>query len=220
MATNVFDFLVDVFKITPQQVSEYASQGTIYQLFYLFVFPTIMIVIFVWILTHAIIGKHKGFRILLSIGVYAFIILQGYYSWFVTFSKYWLFGLLILGFLYFISYRGGRGEGGGKGAQGLKSDGSGGVLGFLSNVTGKELNPKKKMEYEQQIGRDIELLKRNRATIQTQVDKLKHEPKAAEHLLEQLGSIDIALSTLQRFRETGDYADYERWKNTQHVFKV
>jgi len=129
MATDVFQFLVDILKINQNLVNEYASQGALYQMFYLFIFPAIFIIIFIWILTNRIMGEHKGLRILLSVGVYAFIILQGYYSWFVMLSKYWFFALLILGFLYFISYRGGGGRG--KGAQGMTSDGGKGVFGSL-----------------------------------------------------------------------------------------
>lgn len=117
MATDIFSLLVDIFKINQNLVSEYALQGSFYQLFYLFVFPAILIIVFIWILTNWIMGPHKGLRLLLSVGVYAFIILQGYYSYFVMLSKYWFFGLLILGFFYLIAYRGGsKGGGGGGGA--------------------------------------------------------------------------------------------------------
>jgi hypothetical protein len=119
MAADIFQFLIDILKISPNLVSEYAAQGVFYQIFYLFLFPTIFVIIFVWILTNKIMGQHKGLRILLSVAVYAFIILQGYYTWFVMFSKYWLVGLITLGFFYFISYRGGGGAkamtGGGRG---------------------------------------------------------------------------------------------------------
>jgi len=132
MAVDVFQMLVDIFKINQNLVYEYANQGPLYQIFYLLFFPSIFIIIFIWILSHAIIGQHKGLRILLSVGVYAFIILQGYYSLFIVLSKYWLFGLLVLGFLYILVYRGGiRGGGGGGGGHGAahgKALGMGGIV--------------------------------------------------------------------------------------------
>jgi len=112
MATNIFQMLVDILKINQNLVSEYASQGPLSQMFYLFVFPTIFLVVFVYILTSRWMGEHRGLKILISVAVYAFIILQGYYSFFVMFSKYWLFGLLILGGLWMV-FRPGRGGGGG-----------------------------------------------------------------------------------------------------------
>jgi hypothetical protein len=149
MATDVFQFLVDIFKINQNLVNEYASQGPLYQMFYLFVFPAIFIIIFIWILTNRIMGEHKGLRILLSVGVYAFIILQGYYSWFAMLSKFWFFGLLVLGFLYFISYRGGGGKG--KGAQGMTSEGGKGALARLEGrltmkITGQEKQMYRRIE--------------------------------------------------------------------------
>jgi hypothetical protein len=110
---DIFEMLVDILKINQNLVYEYSSQGALYQLFYLILFPTLFIVIFIWILSNKVMSQHKGLRLLLAVGVYAFIILQGYYSWFVMFSKYWLFGLIVLGFLYMISYRGGGIMGGG-----------------------------------------------------------------------------------------------------------
>lgn len=127
MAVDIFEMLIDILKINQNLVSEYAAQGPVYQLFYLVFFPAMFIIIFIWILSNAIIGGHKGMRVLLSIGVLAFIILQGYYSMFVMLSKFWLFSLIGLGILYFISYRGGRGGGGGGG-------GGGGAHGKTLNV--------------------------------------------------------------------------------------
>jgi hypothetical protein len=110
---DIFQMLVDILKITPQQVSEYASQGPLYQMFYLFIFPTIFVVVFIYILSYRIMRFHHGLRVLLAAAVYAFIILQGYYNWFVMLSKFWFFGLIFLGFIFLMLGRGGGGEGGG-----------------------------------------------------------------------------------------------------------
>jgi len=110
---DIFQMLVDILKITPQQVSEYASQGLLYQMFYLFIFPTIFVVVFIYILSYRIMRFHHGLRVLLAAAVYAFIILQGYYNWFVMLSKFWFFGLIFLGFIFLMLGRGGGGEGGG-----------------------------------------------------------------------------------------------------------
>ncbi|MCX6817270.1 MAG: hypothetical protein NTU57_00245 [Candidatus Aenigmarchaeota archaeon] len=224
MAVDIFEMLIDILKINQNQVAEYAAQGPLYQLFYLIFFPTIFIVIFVWILTHAIIGRegqHKAMRLLLAIAVYAFIVLQGLYNWFVMLSKFWLFGLMFLGFIYFITYRGGRGGGGG-GAHGKTIGGvgsGGGVVGYIEGITGKKLNPLKSVEYGQKIKRDIVILENNKRALQREADKLKKDPKAAEQIFDQIAHVDVALTTLQSFLQTGDFADYEKWRNGSRLFK-
>ena len=139
MVVDIFEMLIDILKINQSLVNDYASQGALYQMFYLFIFPTVFIVFFIWILSNSVIKRHKGMRLLISLAVYAFIILQGYYSWFVMLSKFWLFGLMILGFLYLIIPRLTGG-----GAKGM-TDGGGntGPLGKLTKrfqlqVTGQE----------------------------------------------------------------------------------
>jgi hypothetical protein len=148
MAVDILEMLVEILKINQNYVAEYAAQGVLYQLFYLLFFPTIFIVIFVWILSHAIIGEHKGLRLLLAVGVYAFIVLQGLYNWFVMLSKFWLFGLMFLGFIYFISYRGGRGGGGGGGAHGKTLGGGKGMMERITNRLQYQLSGQEKEKIE------------------------------------------------------------------------
>ncbi|MFH1237703.1 MAG: hypothetical protein V1648_04870 [Candidatus Aenigmatarchaeota archaeon] len=159
MAADVFGMLVDILKINQNQVAEYAAQGPLYQLFYLLFFPTVFIVIFVWILSHAVIGEQKALRILLSIGVYAFIILQGLYNWFVMLSKFWLFGLMFLGFIYFIAYRGGRGGGGVHG----KTIGGGGVMDKLSSRLTMKITGQEKQLYDR-IEADLRKLEQSKGS--------------------------------------------------------
>jgi hypothetical protein len=214
MATDVLQFLVDIFKINQNLVSEYASQGPLYQLFYLFIFPAIFILIFIWILTNRIMGEHKGLRILLSVGVYAFIILQGYYSWFVMLSKFWFFGLIGLGFLYFISYRGGGGRG--RGAQGMTSEGGKGgrILSYLQDSTGKMMNPAEASRLKNMLERDLGILKGNRKVLEQRAKTIK-EQKAAEQIYDEIAHVDRAISTLEGFRASGAYADYKKYKSME-----
>jgi hypothetical protein len=211
MAADIFQMLVDILKINQNLITEYASQGTLYQMFYLFIFPTVFIVFFIWILSNSMIKGHGGMRLIIALCVYAFIILQGYYSFFVSMSKFWLFGLLILGFLYLIIPK--LSGGGAKGMTG------GGVVGYIEGITGKKLNPLKAAEYSQKIKRDIVILENNKRALQKEADKLKRDPKAAEQIFDQIAHVDVALTTLQRFLQTGDFADYEKWRNGSGLFK-
>jgi uncharacterized membrane protein len=108
---DILQLLIDILKITPQQVSQYATQGPLYQMFYLFVFPTVFIIVFIYILSYRAMKHHAGLRVIIAMVVYAFIILGGYYKWFVFLSGYWLLGLVLLGFLFLLIGKGG-GEGG------------------------------------------------------------------------------------------------------------
>ena len=110
---DILQLLVDILKITPQQVSQYATQGPLYQMFYLFVFPTVFLIVFIYILSYRVMKHHRGLRIVIAMIVYAFIIFQGWYKYFVILSGYWLFGLVLLGFLFLMIGRGGDGGGGG-----------------------------------------------------------------------------------------------------------
>ncbi|MEE9323654.1 MAG: hypothetical protein V3U72_03840 [Candidatus Aenigmarchaeota archaeon] len=125
MATDIFQWLVDILQISSQLVNEYAVQGPLYQIFYLFFFPTLFIIVFIYILTSRWMGEHKGLQILIAVAVYAFIIFQGMYNWFVFLSQYWIIGLIILGFIWLVF----RPRGGG-GAQGktLGAAAGGGIL--------------------------------------------------------------------------------------------
>ncbi len=210
MAADIFEMLVDILKINQNLVYEYSNQGQLYQLFYLIFFPTLFIVIFIWILSNKIMGQHKGLRLLLAVGVYAFIILQGYYSWFVMFSKYWLFGLIILGFLYMISYRGGGIMGGGR-AKAKAVEAGGGALHFVEEVTGMKLNPAKVLQYRRRAERTLKLLAERKRVLEKRVDQVKKDPKAAEQVFMQLGEVDQAIVLLSKFINTGAWHDYEEW---------
>ena len=103
---DFIDLFAEIFKLDYSIINEYASQGPIYQLFYIVFFPTVFIIFFIYILSRLVIYSHKGIRIMISVAIYAFIVLQGYYRWFVYFSRFWLFGLLLIGILYMIITRG------------------------------------------------------------------------------------------------------------------
>ena len=211
MAADIFEMLVDILKINQNLVYEYSNQGALYQLFYLFIFPTLFIVIFIWILSNRVMGQHKGLRLLLAVGVYAFIILQGYYSWFVTLSKYWLFGLIVLGFLYMIVYRGGNIMGGGGGAKGKVAEAGGGALHFVEEMTGMKINPAKVLQYRRRAERTLKLLAERKRVLEKRVDQVKKDPKAAEQVFMQLGEVDQAIVLLTKFISTGAWHDYEEW---------
>ena len=87
------DIVIDVLKINcgVAQCSGYASE--IEALFYLLFFPTVFIILFVYVVVGSVMdkvgGKEGGLRILISVALYAFIIFEEYYTLFVSLSKLW-----------------------------------------------------------------------------------------------------------------------------------
>jgi hypothetical protein len=103
---DFMELFMEIFKLDYSIVNEYASQGVLYQLFYLVFFPTLFIIFFIYITSRYVIHSHKGLRIVIAVAIYAFIVLQGLYKWFVFLSKFWLFGIIFLGVIYMIFNRG------------------------------------------------------------------------------------------------------------------
>jgi hypothetical protein len=207
MAVDIFEMLVDILKINQNLVNEYSSQGPLYQLFYLFFFPMVFIIVFIYLLSNAVMKEHKGLRILISVGILAFIILQGYYSWFVTISKFWFFGLIFLGFFYFIVAR----RGGGAKGMTLGSEKGGSAIHFVEELTGKSLNPMKALEYRQKAERTLKKLLQRKNVLEDRIRQVKHDPKAAEQVFMQVGEVDQAIALISEFIKSGAWHDYEDW---------
>jgi hypothetical protein len=74
-------------------------------LFYLFFFPTVFLILLVYIISNAALqgeGLPQGLRLLIGIAVYIFIILQGWFTFAVTLSRLWFILLPILGIIWFV----------------------------------------------------------------------------------------------------------------------
>jgi hypothetical protein len=113
------------------QCSGYGSE--IEALFYLLFFPTVFIILFVYVVVGAVLNRVQGtegaLRLLVSVALYAFIIFEGYYNLFVSLSRlWWLLLATLLGVWLFIRQfiHGGGGfpslGGGGRGMSGFISD--------------------------------------------------------------------------------------------------
>ena len=166
------DLVAQFFRISPQLVSKYAAQGQIYQIFYLVFFPTLFILLFIYILTsRGPIGLHRGFKILVSVAVYAFIILNGWYSYFVMMSEFWMFLLILMGVVYFFWARGGT-----KGGQLAQAGGGGQARGrsVFGNISGQLANRLKKSATNE---------------LHDQESLIENQLKAMEQLLHQYNTI-------------------------------
>lgn len=123
---NIIEELIKFLNIDCAQVNCYYP-NPIEGLFYLIFFPTVFIILFIYILSAKVVSHtgepHKGLRLLVAISVYIFIIMQGWYTIFVSLSRVWyMILILLLGFWWFF-----KGHGGGRGGSlpNIKGKGSG-----------------------------------------------------------------------------------------------
>ncbi len=181
MAVDILQLLVEILQISPQLVNEYSSQGPIYQLFYLFFFPMVFIVILVWMVMERF-SRHRGLSILIGIAVLAFIILQGWYSFFAYLSRFWiLIVVIIAAFMAFFSFRGKK-EGGV--TKGRTIGGIGGQI--AGRLYRKAIGLEKELEDE--VGRAVEQIKSSN----TDVSFSEAVARAEGALAKYREAIDIA----------------------------
>jgi hypothetical protein len=89
----LLDIIINTLKINCSVVQCTGYASDIEALFYLFFFPTVFIILFIYIVIGVVIdkagGKEGGLRLLVSVALYAFIVFQGYYNLFVSLSRLW-----------------------------------------------------------------------------------------------------------------------------------
>jgi len=106
-------------------------------LFYVVFFPIVFIVLFIFIVSSSI-SPNRGFRALISVAVFAFIIMQGWYYLFAMLGKFWLYLLVFLGFIWILIHTFvGRGKEEGGGAKGRSL--GGGLVGKAMSRIGKDI---------------------------------------------------------------------------------
>ncbi len=145
---DIIEIAADFLQIDQSLVNQFMQEGTVQAIFFLFFFPSVFLITFVYILVTKKSTGRKDLDLLISVAIYAFILMSGYFTWFVFLSKWWLYLLLFLGAWYVIMHHGGGGDGGG-------SPGSGGrtVGGGIRN----QVSLKKRKD---EIYRDIDELRR------------------------------------------------------------
>ena len=126
---GILDILIEILKIDCS-VAQCYYPNEIEAMFYLFFFPTVFIILFIYILTNFIFrggGAVRGIRMLIAIGAYAFIVFEGLFTSVVAISHlWWLLTIILVGLFAFIRhlFTGGR-EGGGGHMPGVGREGAG-----------------------------------------------------------------------------------------------
>lgn len=212
MATDILQMLADILKISPQVMNQYASASPLEQLFYLLFFPMVFVIVFIYILTSRWMYEHKGLRILIAVAAMAFIVLQGFYNYFVIFSQWWFVGLLVLGVFWFLFGR--RPPAGGGAAQGFTSNKKGGgIVNYLESLTGMELNPAQAARLKQELKRQIRYFQEEVKALEDQLKQAKG-PEEKNMLQSELANKKAVLAKLTEFQKKGMLKDFARWESS------
>jgi hypothetical protein len=95
-------------------------------LFYFLLFPSVFIILFVFILSGRMVHQHAGVRLLFGVTAFIFIIISGWYPVFLFLSEFWyMFAIMLIGLWVFVKMF--WGGGGGNGPKGSNMPGMGGL---------------------------------------------------------------------------------------------
>lgn len=167
-------------------------------LLYFFLFPTIFLIIFIYILSTSVLkgpaGAIKGIKLLIALGVYIFIIINGWYSIMLPLAELWFILLPFLGILYFIVR---HFSGGGGPAGGMAAGGGRGLLGQIIERGKKEFTGERK-RLEDMV--DLSLKE-----IGSVVEQLKKDPQAWRAYSSQIAHAHDILAEYSRMLEIGGF---------------
>ena len=145
----VIDIVIDILKIncSVAQCSGYANEFE--ALFFLLFFPTVFIILFVYIVSEAVVGRvtsgntNRGLKIMIAVALFAYIVMAGYYTLFVSLSGLWWILLATLAGLWIVIHRFVKGSGGGSPMPGMgsrKGKAGRGLGGLLTEQTQRTLS--------------------------------------------------------------------------------
>jgi predicted transcriptional regulator len=204
----LLDIIIDTLRINCSvvQCAGYASE--IEALFYLVFFPTVFIILFIYIVIGVVLdragGKEGGLRILVSLALYAFIVFQGYYNFFVSLSKLWWILLATLVGLWIFIRTMIHGRGGGTTGSPMPRIGDGGLPGYVDRKFRGRLEGTEKKKVKQ-IEQELSNLRSEVNTIEGQfknpsqgtdignlIDKYKAHKRFVLEILEEYSNLGKA----------------------------
>lgn len=162
MATDILTTLAEFLCWNSQQCmqvfNQYAYKPPLEGLLYFVFFPTVFLVLLIYLIANHVSGPHPKFSILLGIAFYAFVIVQGWYGFIASFGQFWYVLVIILVGIWAVFRTFFPGGGGGGAPRGrITTFGNlGKAIGgrMWSNVSGQERDLTKRIE------RELEILKK------------------------------------------------------------
>ncbi|MBI2675477.1 MAG: hypothetical protein HYX24_03395 [Candidatus Aenigmarchaeota archaeon] len=159
MANEILNILIKFLGINCSMVNCYQYPSDLHALFFVIFLPMVTMIFFVFVVIDTFIKNmlggqsHAGFKLLFSVVIFMFIVLQGYFTFFAALGTFYIGAVLIGAALFFIFRhfgsgpgRGGEEAGGGRGQGMLPSIGGyvgkriGGKLSGVERNTEMEVN--------------------------------------------------------------------------------
>lgn len=157
------------------------------QLVFFVLFPAIFLIIFVNIIAKGVTAA--TYKTLLAIGIFIFIIYQGWYHFFLNISKFWFIGLIVLGGIYVLIRKMGAASGNGGGGGGKGAGRSSSSLTKELLLGSHELNVYRRGAHLRGCKEVLRELQRKRKTQEDLLAKVKSERERSE-LIARIGDID------------------------------
>jgi hypothetical protein len=227
MALDVLEVLMgvlcqrDTLYQCQQFVQEYPDVVT--QTIYFFFFPTVFMIVFVYLLAASVAGDDKvakKFKAMIGVAIFVFIVLQGWYHIILILSKFWFFSIIIMGgyyvFVYKMGVKKGEPQSGTKGTAGRAFD-------SLANYAGRRISSAIRGDEKTIISR-IERLQKEVVSYEKTIDSYEHAQdkyaaasmRAAKH--ERLNEIDMLMRELGQMTSFGgtDVGKSSKLKGYKH----
>ncbi len=145
MAFEILNLLVKLLNINCSMVNCYQYPSDLHALFFVIFLPIVTMIFFVFVVIDAFLRNmlggqsHAGFKLLFSVVIFMFIVLQGYFTFFAALGTVYIGAVLIGAALFFIIRHFGSGPGGGGGEAGGRGQG---MLPSIGGYVGKRIGGK------------------------------------------------------------------------------
>jgi hypothetical protein len=148
---DLIQMLIEVLRIDCSVVNCYYT-NQIDAIFNLFFFPTVFILLIIYLLLNYILDEVRGgLRLLIAIALYAVIVINGLMTLFIPLSQFWWIVLLIVfgAWVFFTRLLFKEKKGGGGGLAGALAGGAtGGVVGYMAGKAEREIRKDDKREFD------------------------------------------------------------------------
>lgn len=133
---DILQMIIEFLRINCQMVNCYYP-NPFEGIFYLILLPMVILIAFVYIIFWAVIKiPHTGIRLLIALVILVFIILQGWFNIFISFSWLWVILIIIMGIWWSIRRKGpGETVFGGRGGGGKMPAAAGGLFQRAKGMT-------------------------------------------------------------------------------------
>lgn len=179
------------------------------QLVFFILFPVIFLLIFVNLIAGGVTSA--GYKTLVAIGIFIFIIFQGWYHYFLNISKFWFIGLIILGGIYVVTHKmgaaSGGGEGGGKGEKGGKAATQAAGHWLREAVVGtQKLDPRERARNAKKCDEVLRRLNEQRQKHERNLASIREERSRSE-MIRLIASLDEKIIEVEDRKRRGQGPD-------------